>query len=207
VVTTGNPVRREISGLPAPQERFAGRSGPQRLLVFGGSQGAAVLNRVVPRAVGLLPAAGRPRVLHQAGAAQLEETAKLYRELGIDADVRAFIDDMAAAYGAADLAVTRAGSTVSELAAAGLGALLVPLAIAMDDHQTRNAGFLVAAGGARMIREAELTPERLARELLGILEGGREAPLRMACAARALAVTDAAERLAGLCIVAAEGAR
>jgi UDP-N-acetylglucosamine--N-acetylmuramyl-(pentapeptide) pyrophosphoryl-undecaprenol N-acetylglucosamine transferase len=207
VVTTGNPVRREIAELPAPEERFAGRSGPLRLLVFGGSQGAGVLNRVVPRAVGLLPAPLRPLVLHQTGAAQLEETAATYRELGLEADVRAFIDDMAAAYGSADLAITRAGTTVSELAAAGLGALLVPLAIAMDDHQTRNAGFLVAAGGARMIREAELTPERLAGELLEILEGGREVALGMAGAARAVAVTDAAERLAGLCVVAAGGAK
>jgi UDP-N-acetylglucosamine--N-acetylmuramyl-(pentapeptide) pyrophosphoryl-undecaprenol N-acetylglucosamine transferase len=207
VVTTGNPVRREISGLPPPEQRFAGRSGPLRLLVFGGSQGAGILNRVVPRAIGLLPVAVRPLVLHQAGAAQLAETAALYRQLGLEADVRAFIDDMAAAYGSADLAITRAGSTVSELAAAGLGALLVPLAIAMDDHQTRNAGFLVAAGGARMIREAELTPERLARELLGIVEGGRAVALGMARAARSVAVTDAAERLAGLCVVAAGAAR
>lgn len=205
VVTTGNPVRREIAALPPPAERFAGRSGRLRLLVVGGSQGAAVLNRVVPRAVALLPDAVRPLVLHQAGSAQLGRTTDLYRQLGVDADVRAFVEDMAAAYGAADFAVTRSGSTVSELAAAGLGALLVPLAIAMDDHQTRNAGFLVAAGGARMVREAELTPERLAGELLGILEGGRDVPLRMAQASRAVAITDAAERLAGLCIAAAEG--
>ena len=207
VVTTGNPVRREISALPPPAERFAGRSGRLRLLVFGGSQGAAVLNRVVPGAVASLPDALRPLVLHQSGAAQLDETRDRYRQLGVEADVRAFIDDMAAAYGAADLAVTRSGSTVSELAAAGLGAVLVPLAIAMDDHQAKNAEFLVSAGGARLIREAELTPERLAGELLGILEGGREVPLAMAQAARAVAITDAAERLAGLCIAAAEGGR
>lgn len=204
VVTTGNPVRREIALLPPPEERFAGREGRLRLLVFGGSQGAGVLNRVVPRAVALLPDAVRPHVLHQAGTAQLEATTGLYRQLGVEADVRAFIDDMPGAYAAADFAVTRSGSTVSELAAAGLGALLVPLAVAMDDHQTRNAGFLVAAGAARMIRESELTPERLGQELLEILEGGREAPLRMARAARSVAVTDAAERLADLCVAAAE---
>ncbi|MDH5341024.1 MAG: undecaprenyldiphospho-muramoylpentapeptide beta-N-acetylglucosaminyltransferase [Rubrivivax sp.] len=206
VITTGNPVRREIAGLPAPEQRFAGRSGPLQLLVFGGSQGAGVLNRIVPRAIALLPVAMRPLVLHQAGAAQLEETTTLYRQLGLEAEVRAFIDDMAAAYGSADLAITRAGTTVSELAAAGLGALLVPLATAMDDHQTSNASFLVAAGGARMIPESELTAERLARELVGILEGGREVALGMAHAARAVAVTDAAERLAGLCVVAAGSA-
>ncbi len=205
VVTTGNPVRREIAALPPPEERFTGRTGRLRLLVFGGSQGAAVLNRVVPRAVAMLPDAVRPLVLHQAGGAQLEQTAALYRQLGVEADVRAFINDMAAAYGAVDFAITRSGSTVSELAAAGLGALLVPLAIAMDDHQTKNASFLVAAGAARLIREAELTPERLAHELLEILENGRDVPLAMARAARAVAITDAAERLAGLCLDAAEG--
>jgi UDP-N-acetylglucosamine--N-acetylmuramyl-(pentapeptide) pyrophosphoryl-undecaprenol N-acetylglucosamine transferase len=205
VVTTGNPVRREIAALPPPEERFTGRTGRLRLLVFGGSQGAAVLNRVVPRAVAMLPDAVRPLVLHQAGGAQLEQTAALYRQLGVEADVRAFINDMAAAYGAVDFAITRSGSTVSELAAAGLGALLVPLAIAMDDHQTKNASFLVAAGAARLIREAELTPERLAHELLEILENGRYVPLAMARAARAVAITDAAERLAGLCLDAAEG--
>lgn len=205
VVTTGNPVRREIAALPPPEERFSRRAGRLRLLVFGGSQGAAVLNRVVPQALAMLPDAVRPLVLHQAGGAQLEQTAALYRQLGVEADVRAFIDEMAAAYGAVDFAVTRSGSTVSELAAAGLGALLVPLATAMDDHQTKNASFLVAAGAARLIREAELTPERLAHELLEILEDGREVPLAMARAARAVAVTDAAERLAGLCLDAAEG--
>ncbi len=204
VVTTGNPVRREIAALPPPEERFAARDGRLRLLVFGGSQGAAVLNRIVPRAIALLPDAVRPRVMHQSGPAQLEETAALYRQLGVAADVRVFIDDMAAAYAAADLAVARSGSTVSELAVAGLGAILVPLAIAMDDHQTRNAGFLVAAGGARMIPESALTPDRLAAEMLEILEGGRDVPLKMARAARAVAVTDAAERLAGLCLTAAE---
>ena len=206
VVTTGNPVRREIAGLPAPEQRFAGRSGRLRLLVVGGSQGAAALNRLVPRAVAALPDALRPLVLHQAGPRELEATAAHYRELGVEADVRAFVDDMAAAYGAADFAVTRSGAlTVSELAAAGLGALLVPFPAAVDDHQARNAAFLVEAGAARMLREAELTPERLARELLEVLEGGRERPLAMARAARHVAVTDAAERLAGLCLAAAEG--
>ena len=205
VVTTGNPVRRDIAALPPPEQRFAARSGRLRLLVVGGSQGAAPLNRLVPRAVALLPDAVRPEVLHQAGARELEATTALYRQLGVDAEVRAFVDDMAAAYGAADFAVTRAGAlTVSELAAAGLGALLVPFPAAVDDHQARNAAFLVEAGAARMIREAELTPERLGGELLGVLEGGRDLPLAMARAARRVAVTDAADRLAGLCIAAAE---
>jgi UDP-N-acetylglucosamine--N-acetylmuramyl-(pentapeptide) pyrophosphoryl-undecaprenol N-acetylglucosamine transferase len=208
VMTTGNPVRSDIAALAAPERRFAARSGRLRLLVFGGSQGAAALNRIVPPAVATLPDAVRPLVLHQTGAAELESTQALYRRLGVEADVRAFVEDMAAAYAAADFAVTRAGAlTVSELAAAGLGALLVPFPAAVDDHQAHNAAYLVEAGAARMIRESALTPERLGRELLGILEGGRDMPLAMARAARRVAVTDAADRLAGLCLAAAEGRR
>jgi len=206
VITTGNPVREEITTLPEPGQRFAGRSGRLKLLVFGGSQGAATLNRLLPAAVARLPDAVRPLVLHQTGTRQLEETRAAYRQLGVQADVRAFLDDMAGAYGEADFAVTRAGAlTVSELAAAGLGALLVPYPAAVDDHQARNAAFLVEAGGARLVRESELDEERLASLLLELLEDGRDVPLAMARAARAVAVTDAAERLAGLCIAAAEG--
>ena len=207
-VTTGNPVRREIAQLAPPEQRFAARSGRLRLLVFGGSQGAAALNRLVPPAVAALPDAVRPMVLHQTGSRDLEATAALYRRLGVEADVRAFVDDMAQAYGAADFAIARCGAlTVSELAAAGLGALLVPFPAAVDDHQARNAAYLVGAGAARMMREAGLSAERLGQVLLDILEGGRETPLAMARAARGVAVADAAERLAALCLAAAEPGR
>lgn len=205
-VTTGNPVRREIAALAPPAQRFAARSGPARLLVFGGSQGAAVLNRAVPRAVALMPADERPQVLHQSGAADRDAVAGMYLQLGISADVRAFLDDMAGAYGWADLAVSRAGAlTVSELAAAGLGAVMVPYPSAVDDHQTRNAGVLVAAGAAVLLPERELTAERLAAELSGLLGDGRARALDMACAARGVATADAAERVTGLCLAAAEG--
>lgn len=203
-VTTGNPVRREITALAPPDERFAARSGPPQLLVFGGSQGATALNRVVPHALALLPAAGRPRVLHQSGAPDRDAVEGLYLQLGVEAEVRAFVDDMADAYGRADLAVSRAGAlTVSELAAAGLGAVLVPFPSAVDDHQTRNAGYLVAAGAAVLLPEADLTAERLAAELARLL--GRGQALTMARAARAAAVPDAAQRVAALCLAAAEG--
>ncbi len=205
-VTTGNPVRREIAALAPPAQRFAARGGPAQLLVFGGSQGAAVLNRVVPRAVALMPAGERPQVLHQSGAADRDAVAGMYLQLGVSADVRAFLDDMAGAYGWADLAVSRAGAlTVSELAAAGLGAVMVPYPSAVDDHQTRNAGVLVAAGAAVLLPERELTAERLAEELSGLLGGGRARALDMARAARGVATADAAERVAGLCLAAAEG--
>jgi UDP-N-acetylglucosamine--N-acetylmuramyl-(pentapeptide) pyrophosphoryl-undecaprenol N-acetylglucosamine transferase len=205
-IVTGNPVRREIESLPPPAERFAGRSGPLRLFVFGGSQGAAALNRRVPQALALLPAGQRPSVLHQAGSRGVEETAALYRELGVEADVRAFVDDMAGAYAAADLAISRSGAlTVSELAAAGLGALLVPFPAAVDDHQTRNAQWLVRAGAAVACAESELTPQALAARLGQLLGGGRAPLLAMAAAARSLAVPDVGARLAALCLAAEEG--
>ncbi|MCU0974827.1 MAG: undecaprenyldiphospho-muramoylpentapeptide beta-N-acetylglucosaminyltransferase [Steroidobacteraceae bacterium] len=205
-VVTGNPVRREIESLPAPAERFAGRSGPLRLFVFGGSQGAAALNRIVPQALARLPADERPAVLHQAGERGAGETAARYRELGVEADVRAFVDDMAGAYAQADLVISRAGAlTVSELAAAGLGAVLVPFPAAVDDHQTRNAGRLVEAGAAVACAESALTPESLAGELRRLLGGGRAPLLAMAEAARSLAVTDVGARLAALCLAAEAG--
>jgi UDP-N-acetylglucosamine--N-acetylmuramyl-(pentapeptide) pyrophosphoryl-undecaprenol N-acetylglucosamine transferase len=203
---TGNPVRREIEALPPPAERFAGRSGPMRLFVFGGSQGAAALNRLVPEALARLPAGLRPAVLHQAGVHGAGETAARYRELGVEADVRPFVDDMAGAYAWADLAISRAGAlTVAELAAAGLGALLVPFPAAVDDHQTRNAGWLERAGAATTCPESTLTAASLASRLESLLGGGRGRLLAMAEAARSVAVPEAAARLAALCLAAEEG--
>ncbi len=206
-VHVGNPVRPEIAALPPPRDRFATRDGPPRLLVFGGSQGAAVLNRLVPAAIAALPSALRPRVLHQCGVRDCEATAASYRRHGIEAEVRAFIDDMAAAYAAADLAVSRSGAlTVAELAAAGVAAILVPFPAAVDDHQTRNAAWLADAGAARIVAERALTPARLTDELAALLSRGRGGLLAMAEAARAVAITDAAERVAALCLE-VEGAR
>jgi UDP-N-acetylglucosamine--N-acetylmuramyl-(pentapeptide) pyrophosphoryl-undecaprenol N-acetylglucosamine transferase len=205
VLTVGNPVRPEIAGLQPPALRFAGRQGRLRLLVFGGSQGAAALNRLVPQALALLEPGMRPQVMHQTGARDRNATAAAYAVAGIGADVRAFIDDMPAAYAWADFAVCRSGAlTVSELAAAGLGALLVPFPAAVDDHQTRNAGFLVQAGAARLGAERDLTPQVLASELRALLAPGRDGLARMAAAAREVAVTDAASRLADLCLAAEE---
>jgi len=145
--TSGNPVRPEISALPPPEQRFAGHDGPARLLVLGGSLGAQVLNRLVPEALALLAPEQRPLVRHQAGRDGQEETLAQYAGLGLAAEVKPFEEDMARAYGWADLVVCRAGAlTVSELAAAGLGAILVPYPYAVDDHQTRNAAWLVEAG-------------------------------------------------------------
>src|SRR6185295_7942488 len=171
----------DIVTIAAPERRYAGREGRHRLLVFGGSQGAARLNAVLPAALGELPEEIRPDVLHQTGQHNFEETVQAYRSRGIDADVRAFIDDMASAYGWADLAVCRAGAlTIAELAAAGVPAVLIPFPAAVDDHQTRNAQFLVGARAAELLPEAELTPISLAARLRVLLEAGRPLLLQMA---------------------------
>jgi UDP-N-acetylglucosamine--N-acetylmuramyl-(pentapeptide) pyrophosphoryl-undecaprenol N-acetylglucosamine transferase len=200
----GNPVRPEIVAVPAPERRYAGRSGPARLLIFGGSQGASRLNAVLPAAVGELPRDLRPDVLHQTGRHNHEETVQAYRTRGIEADVRPFIDDMASAYGWADLAVCRSGAlTVAELAAAGVPAVLVPFPAAVDDHQTRNAEYAVRAGAAKLLQERDLTPVSLAVLLRELLGEGRPRLEQMARAARASAIVDADERVAEACLQAA----
>lgn len=203
----GNPVRREIVGLPQPAERFAGHQGPLRLFVFGGSQGSARLNAVVPEALSLLPAELRPQVIHQAGERHYQQTSDVYKQRGVDGQVRAFIDDMASTYAWADLVICRSGAlTVSELAAAGIGAVFVPFALAVDDHQTRNAQFLVNADAGVLIAEKELTADRLANELKKLFAGGRERLAKMAQNARGQAIVDADVRLADACVALAGGA-
>lgn len=205
--SVGNPVRREIAALGIPAQRFAARSGPLRVLIFGGSQGAARLNAAAPAALALLDAAARPTVLHQAGERHLAPTRAAYAQHGVQAEVCAFIDDMAAAYGWADLVVCRSGAlTVSEIAAAGLPAVFVPFGAAVDDHQTRNARFLVDAQAGVLLPETQLSPQRLASELQRLLGAGRAALAVMASRARSLAITDADVRLADACIAVARGA-
>jgi UDP-N-acetylglucosamine--N-acetylmuramyl-(pentapeptide) pyrophosphoryl-undecaprenol N-acetylglucosamine transferase len=195
----GNPVRSSVLELEAPAIRMEGRSGAARLLITGGSQGARALNRVVPAAVALMPANQRPQILHQAGKGWQTETGEAYRKAGIEAEVTEFIDDMAAAYGWADLVVCRAGAlTVSELAAAGLASVLVPFPHAVDDHQTMNAEFLVEAGAAELLPEVECTAEALAGSF-GRLLGNRGRLVEMAKAARSVSVPDSADRVAALC--------
>ena len=204
----GNPVRREIAAIADPSTRFAARSGAARLLVFGGSQGAARLNAVLPEAIALLPVDERPQVIHQAGERNYPQAVDSYAKHQVRADIRAFIDDMAEVYGWADLVVCRSGAlTVSELAAAGVGAIFVPFAAAVDDHQTRNAEFLVSAGAAVIVAERELTPARLAAELRALLGAGRTKLLEMARIARSQAIIDADQRLAEACVALAGGAR
>ncbi len=195
----GNPVRPEIVALQEPVQRFAAREGAIRLLVLGGSLGAKVLNETVPAALCLLGETARPRVLHQAGSRTLDEARQAYADHGVRAEVVEFIDDMADAYAQADLVIARAGAlTLSELAAVGVGAILVPYPHAVDDHQTKNAAWLVDAGAARLLPQSELTAERLL-DLLQPLLSDRPRLLKMAEAARNIALTDADRIVAEAC--------
>jgi UDP-N-acetylglucosamine--N-acetylmuramyl-(pentapeptide) pyrophosphoryl-undecaprenol N-acetylglucosamine transferase len=196
----GNPVRHEIAVLPTPQERFAARTGASRLLILGGSQGARALNERVPAALALMPLDRRPVVRHQCGAKLADAARAAYANAKVEASVEPFIDDMAAAYGWADLIICRAGAlTLAELAAAGVGSMLVPFPSAVDDHQTKNASALMDAGAALLLPEAQATAERIAATLVDLL-GNRARLLAMAAAARTLAKPDAVARIADACL-------
>jgi UDP-N-acetylglucosamine--N-acetylmuramyl-(pentapeptide) pyrophosphoryl-undecaprenol N-acetylglucosamine transferase len=194
----GNPVREAIARIAPPAERFAGRTGSLRVLVVGGSLGAAALNDVVPKALALLPADSRPVVTHQSGAKHIEELRANYSRAGVDASAVAFIDDMARAYADADLVICRAGATtVAEVSAAGVAAILVPFPFAVDDHQTTNARYLVDAGAGMLVQQRDLTPEALAARLRGLT---REQLLGIASKARALGKPDATRAVAEACM-------
>ncbi len=205
----GNPVRREIAQLPAPAQRFAGRDATVRILVVGGSLGAVRLNEQVPAALAALQVAHpemKLEVKHQVGEKHAVSAAQAYLKTGLQAEVMPFIADMAEALAWADLAICRAGAlTVSELAAAGLGSVLVPYPHAVDDHQTHNAKQLVEAGAALLVADAELTSERL-RAVLEPLLKDRAQLLTMATQARKLALPQAAEVLLERCLAQARAA-
>lgn len=193
----GNPVRTEIGSLAEPEQRFAGREGKLKLLVVGGSLGAAALNETLPRALALIPAEQRPLVKHQAGKVNYDKLQALYREAGVDAEVLPFIDDMASEYAACDLMICRAGAlTVAELAAAGVASLLVPFPYAVDDHQTWNARFLSDQGAAILLPQNELNAGKLAQTLN---ELNRDRLLSMAQAARKLGKPDSTAMVAKVC--------
>lgn len=193
-VVTGNPVRAEIESIAAPAARFAGRQGPLRVLVVGGSLGAKAINDCLPQALARLPADQRPQVVHQTGVAQQAAVQAAYAEQGIAAQVLPFIDDMATELAACDLIVCRAGAvTVSELCAAGVAAVLVPLVVSTTSHQRDNAKWLADQQAGIHLPQAELTPQRLAELLTNL---NREQLLAMATQARALAKPHAAARVA-----------
>ncbi|PIV35030.1 MAG: undecaprenyldiphospho-muramoylpentapeptide beta-N-acetylglucosaminyltransferase [Lysobacterales bacterium CG02_land_8_20_14_3_00_62_12] len=198
----GNPVRSQIAAIDGPNERLAGHGPGLHLLVIGGSQGARALNTAVPAALAKLGALAIA-VRHQCGAGQLDRTRADYASAKVTASIEPFIADMAEAYGWADLVVCRAGAlTLAELCAAGVASILVPFPAAVDDHQTANARFLVAADAALLLAESGLNADALAA-LIAALANDPEHRLRMAQAARALAKPDAAERVAEACLEAA----
>jgi UDP-N-acetylglucosamine--N-acetylmuramyl-(pentapeptide) pyrophosphoryl-undecaprenol N-acetylglucosamine transferase len=193
---TGNPVRAEIEALPAPDQRYAGRSGPLRLLVVGGSLGAKVLNETLPAALKLLPPGDRPAVVHQCGAAHLATVQAAYAAAGVEAQVLPFIDDMPRQLADCDLMVCRAGAiTVSELCAAGVPALLVPLIVTTTSHQRDNAEHMAGHGAALHLPQSTLSAHSLAETLRSLT---RESLAAMAAQARALARPKAAARVADL---------
>lgn len=193
-VVTGNPVRAEIEALPAPAERLAARHGPLQLLVVGGSLGAKVLNDTLPVALAQMQPDARPRVTHQTGSLHIDGVRAAYRAAGVEAELLPFIDDMAARLSACDLIVCRAGAvTVSELCAAGVPAILVPLILSTTAHQRDNAEFMARHGAALHLPQGELNPPALAALLAGLT---RPALLQIAEKARALARPQAAARVA-----------
>ena len=193
----GNPLREAFTRYPDPQARFAGRSGPLRLLVVGGSLGAQALNDVVPRALALLPVGERPIVQHQSGARQIDALRANYAAAGVQAELLPFIDDMAQALAEADLVICRAGATtVTEIAAIGAAALFVPFPHAVDDHQTTNARFLVDQGAGWLVPQSELNPEHLAKMLQNI---ERLALVERALKAKTMQKTQAVDEVVAAC--------
>ena len=193
----GNPLRTEFLAQPDPDARFAGRSGPLRLLVVGGSLGARALNTVVPQALALIPANLRPTVVHQSGDKQIEELRGNYAAAGVQAQLTPFIDDTAKAFADADWVICRAGaSTVTEIAAVGAAALFVPFPSAVDDHQTHNARFLVDQGGGWLVPQSELTPQLLA-DMLQNTE--RSTLLQRGLQAKMMQMTQATEAVVAAC--------
>lgn len=199
-IHVGNPVRRVIASLPSPEQRMKARTGPLRLLVFGGSLGASRLNEVVPQALAKLPEEFRPEVIHQSGPKNLEQARVNYSNLKIQAKVEPYIDDMAASYAWADLVICRAGAmTIAELAAAGVASVLVPYPFAVDDHQTANARYLSDQEAAVLLPQNKLDVDSLVNVLSSIT---RDKALIMANKARQLGMPEATRLVAEQCLLA-----
>ncbi|RYX90622.1 MAG: undecaprenyldiphospho-muramoylpentapeptide beta-N-acetylglucosaminyltransferase [Comamonadaceae bacterium] len=193
----GNPLRPAFTQQADPATRFAGRTGPLKLLVVGGSLGAKALNDIVPQALALIPESERPVVTHQSGARQIDELRANYARAGVTAELTPFIDDTASAFAAADVVLCRAGaSTVTELAAVGAAAMFVPFPFAVDDHQTTNAKFLVDQGGGWLLPQSELSAQSLAALLQTTT---RDALLQRALNAKKMEKTNATREVVAAC--------
>jgi len=194
----GTPVREDIASVPPPQERYADRTGPLRLLIVGGSLGAQTMNDLVLAALASMPADGRPQVVHQAGQKLHDQLQYAYRHAHVEAEVVPFIDDMARRYAWCDLLVCRSGAvTVAEIAAAGVASILFPLPWFVVDEQTANARFLSDRDAGITLDQLGTKPEQLAEILLGL---DRDRLSQIARNARALGKPDATRRCADLCI-------
>lgn len=201
---TGNPVREDIAALAEPDQRLAQHDGPVRLLVIGGSLGAQALNEAVPQALSHIGDRIALDVWHQAGERNIDAAREQYLQAGVSARLEPFIDDMAAAYAWADIVLCRAGAlTIAELAAAGVGSILVPFPYAVDDHQTHNAQYLTQTGAAHLLPQSGLSGSSLGT-LLEELCGSRETLLGMARAARSCAMPTATADVAAICREAAQ---
>jgi UDP-N-acetylglucosamine--N-acetylmuramyl-(pentapeptide) pyrophosphoryl-undecaprenol N-acetylglucosamine transferase len=189
---TGNPIRRAIRTRLQAQNGAAG-AGARRVFCFGGSLGARAVNDLVVAAMREL--GDRVELVHQTGKDDAERVAAAYREAGLTADVRPFIDDMAAEYGRADLVIARAGATtVAELTTVGRPAILIPYPFAADNHQERNAAALAAAGAAVMLRQSDLDGPTLAAAIRELLDDPDRLG-RMQSAMKALGMPQAAETI------------
>ena len=194
----GNPVRYDITQLAAPELRYATHTGKLKLLVVGGSLGAAALNEVLPKALAELPEQERPEIVHQAGEKHIAALQANYLAAGVQADTKAFINNMADMYAWADVVICRAGAlTIAELACVGVASVLVPFPYAVDDHQTYNAKYLSDAGAAKLIQQTEFNVQK-ATEILRSLT--REMCLEMAIKAKALAKPEATQTVAKICM-------
>jgi UDP-N-acetylglucosamine--N-acetylmuramyl-(pentapeptide) pyrophosphoryl-undecaprenol N-acetylglucosamine transferase len=193
----GNPVRRDLIDLAAPEIRLAGRGhDPVNLLVVGGSLGAATLNRVIPEAVSQLDIAERPVIKHQCGNAHVSVCQKQYQQENVEAEVFGFIDNMREVYEWADLVICRAGAlTIAELSTVGIASILIPFPFAVDNHQFHNARFLEQHQAARILSETDLDAVSLALQLR-YFQQNRQSLVDMSMNARAQAKNDATEQLA-----------
>ncbi len=198
--TVGNPVRDEILDIKPPAERKRESSARARLLVLGGSLGALKLNQIVPAALATISENERPEIWHQTGETHHQVTQEIYRDLNVHGRIDPYIDTMNQAYEWADLIICRSGAlTVSEISAVGVAAIFVPFPFAIDDHQTKNAEYLVSANAAKLIQETELTKEVLAEVVTTLLSDSQKL-LVMAENARAVSVRNAADIVADTCL-------
>lgn len=197
-ILVGNPVRQDMTEVMAPEERYAKQQGKLKLLVVGGSLGAAALNEVLPKALAQLTADERPEVIHQAGEKHIEALSNNYQAARVQADTKAFIQNMAEVYAWADVVICRAGAlTVAELACVGIASVLVPFPFAVDDHQTTNGQYLADNGAAILIQQSEFNVTK-ATELLRSFT--REKCLSMAINAKKLAQPEATTTVAKICM-------